>query len=43
LIVEFTEKVVDELLREKLSIALDGRKAFRRFKNVIADYPDYRE
>ena len=43
LMVEFTEKVEDELLREKLSIALDGKGAFRRFKNVIADYPDYRE
>jgi len=41
--VEFAEKVEDELLREKLSIALDGRGAFRRFKNVITDYPDYRE
>ena len=31
------------MLREKLSTALDGRGAFRRFKNVIADYPDYSE
>ena len=43
LMVEFAEKVEDELLREKLNIALDGKGAFRRFKNVIADYPDYRE
>ena len=43
LMVEFAEKVEDELLREKLSIALDGKGAFRRFKNVIADYPDYGE
>ena len=43
LMVEFAEKVEDESLREKLSIALDGKGAFRRFKNVIADYPDYRE
>ena len=43
LMVKFTEKVEDELLREKLNIALDGKGAFRRFKNVIADYPDYRE
>ena len=41
LMVEFTEKVEDELLREKLNIALDGKGAFRRFKNVIGDYPDY--
>jgi len=43
LMVEFAEKVEDELLREKLNIALDGKGAFGRFKNVIADYPDYRE
>ncbi len=43
LMVEFAEKVEDELLREKLYISLDGKGAFRRFKNVIADYPDYRE
>jgi hypothetical protein len=43
LMVEFAETIKDELLREKLSIALDGRGAFRRFKNVIAEYPDYRE
>lgn len=43
LMVEFAEKVEDELLREKLNIALDGKGAFRRFKNVIGDYPDYRE
>ena len=41
LMVEFTEKVEDESLREKLNIALDGKGAFRRFKNVIGDYPDY--
>jgi len=43
LMVEFTETIEDDLLREKLNIALDGKGAFRRFKNVIADYPDYRE
>ena len=37
LMVEFAETIEDELLREKLSIALDGRGVFRRFKNVIAD------
>ncbi len=41
--VEFAKKVEDELLREKLSIALDGKGAFKRFKNVMADYPDCRE
>ncbi|MFQ6082280.1 MAG: UPF0158 family protein [Candidatus Aminicenantia bacterium] len=43
LMVEFAEMVEDESLREKLTIALDGRGAFRRFKNVLRDYPDYRE
>ena len=43
LMVEFAEKIEDDLLRNKLNIALDGKGAFRRFKNVIADYPDYRE
>jgi len=28
---------------EKLNIALDGKRAFRRFKNTMADYPDYRK
>jgi hypothetical protein len=27
-------------LIEKLEIALDGKGAFRRFKNVISDYPE---
>ena len=43
LMVEFNETIEDDLLRDKLNIALDGKGAFRRFKNVIADYPDYRE
>ena len=30
--VEFAEKVKDELLREKLSIVLGGKRAFRCFK-----------
>ena len=39
--VDFTEIVEDELLRDKLNIALDGKGAFRRFKNVLKNYPDY--
>jgi len=39
--VSFTEKVEDELLKEKLYIALDGKGAFGRFKRVISDYSDY--
>jgi hypothetical protein len=41
IMVDFAEKVEDELLREKLYIALDGKGAFGRFKRVISDYPDY--
>jgi hypothetical protein len=41
--VEFAESVSDPRLREKLEVALDGRGAFRRFKNVLADYPSERE
>jgi len=41
IMVDFAEKIEDELLREKLSIALDGKGAFGRFKRVINDYPDY--
>ena len=39
--VDFTDRVEDELLRDKLNIALDGKGAFRRFKNVLKNYPDY--
>lgn len=41
--VAFTEKVEDKNLKEKLLIALDGRGAFRRFKNVLIDYPEKRQ
>lgn len=37
--VRFTETMTNENLREKLFIALDGRGAFRRFKNVIHNHP----
>jgi hypothetical protein len=40
LMVEFAETVKDIHLKEKLNIALDGKGAFRRFKNVLSDYPD---
>lgn len=40
LMVEFTSSVTNKNLKEKLDIALDSKGAFRRFKNVIADYPD---
>jgi hypothetical protein len=40
LMVEFAHSVTNSNLREKLEIALDGKGAFRRFKNVISGYPD---
>lgn len=43
LMVEFADEVEDKSLREKLAIALDGKGAFRRFKNVLSNYPEYRQ
>ena len=40
---EFTETVGDARLRDRLEVALDGRGAFRRFKNVLLDFPAARE
>lgn len=40
LMAAFAETVTDEDLREKLGIALDGKGAFRRFKNVLNHHPD---
>lgn len=40
LMVEFKESVKNKRLREKLDIALDGKGAFRRFKNVLSDYSE---
>lgn len=40
LMVEFANSVKDHNLRDKLEIALDGKGAFRRFKNVLYDYPE---
>jgi hypothetical protein len=40
---EFCESVENDELRGKLDVALDGRGAFRRFKNVLDDYPKARQ
>ena len=40
LMVEFTEGVLDQKIQRKLSIALNGKEAFSRFKNVLRDYPE---
>lgn len=43
LMVEFVATVRDRHMRELLEVALDGRGAFRRFKNVLARYPEERD
>jgi hypothetical protein len=40
--VEFAASVGDLRLRELLEVALDGRGAFRRFKDVLAKWPQER-
>ena len=39
----FVTSVVDETLRERLMISIDGKGAFRRFKDVLVAYPTERE
>ncbi len=39
----FVAGVTDEALRERLVIAIDGKGAFRRFKDVLINYPVERE
>lgn len=41
--VAFIEGIKEEALKEKLEIALDGKGAFRRFKDVLLGYPQKRE
>ncbi len=40
--VEFTSSIGDPRLRELLEVALDGRGAFRRFKDVLTRWPEER-
>ena len=40
---DFTRTIEDKNFQEKLEIALDGSGAFRRFKNVLSNYPQERE
>lgn len=37
---DFIETVKDPHLKEKLSIAISGKGAFRRFKDVLLSYPE---
>lgn len=40
---EFAETVQDEHVHSLLAMALDGPGAFRRFKDVLLNYPDERQ
>ena len=40
---KFVSTVEDDALRERLLIAIDGKGAFRRFKDVLSHYPGERE
>ena len=40
---DFIATVEDEHLAELLEVAIDGKGAFRRFKDVLAHYPEERE
>ena len=40
---QFVAMVEDPALRERLVIAIDGKGAFRRFKDVLLNYPAERE
>ena len=40
---EFIEATEEPNLKEKLNIAIDGKGAFRRFKDVLVGYPEERE
>jgi hypothetical protein len=41
--VEFLETVEDSVMKGELTIALNGKGAFRRFKNVLISYPKERK
>jgi len=40
MMVDFAEGIKDVKIKRELSIALDGRGASRRFKNVLREYPE---
>jgi len=41
--VDFIATVKDERLAELLEVAINGKGAFRRFKDVLLNYPEERE
>jgi hypothetical protein len=42
-IVDFIATVKDEHLAELLEVAINGKGAFRRFKDILLNYPEERE
>ena len=40
---EFIENTPESALKDKLNVAVDGKGAFRRFKDVLVGYPEDRE
>lgn len=40
---DFVDTVKNKRLQELLWVALNGKGAFRRFKDVLTDYPDEKE
>ncbi|CAB3389524.1 UPF0158 family protein [Kyrpidia spormannii] len=43
LMAEFADTISASTIRRRLERALSGRKPFRHFKDVLADYPEERE
>jgi hypothetical protein len=43
LMADFADSVTDAELRKRLTAALDGRDALRRFRDILAHYPAERE
>lgn len=41
--IEFIKTVRDDLLKEELTIALNGKGAFKKFKNILLEYPKERK
>ncbi len=40
---EFIRTIKDSELKERLLLALDGKRAFRKFKDILLDYPKERK
>jgi hypothetical protein len=40
MMVEFARNLADRNLQKRLYSALDGRRAFRRFKDTLREYPE---